>query len=279
MFCCPASPPPLHHSSSLGHFSFEAPPSHPTSLPHQFIHHTESLWNLLSPHPSFSVAATALPLCLKLFLQAKASIALLLISASAAAAAAAVKLFHPIHNFNPPSVSSSCQSSTAPFSFQVTAHNRCEASGFSPCLSTGWDLRAGLLRIGNCGLFVCWCVTACRLELLFKSKCCLLLQALESPPSHLGRFPAGGLLPPARGSLPPLQLILHQKYTMTPLPLPTESQNYEQFEWICAFRIVSPNRNSFFFLFLLFILHTISKHSPHINLHFPICSFISLRDE
>lgn len=50
----------LQHSSSLGHFSFEAPPLPPTSLPHQSIHHTESLEPPFTPSSSSAVALPSL---------------------------------------------------------------------------------------------------------------------------------------------------------------------------------------------------------------------------
>lgn len=165
---------PLHHSSSLAHFSFEAHLS-PTSLPHQSIHHTEAL----EPHPTLPPPPSLFEMCLQaknlhsftinlslrrcryIFpIQAYISVVLL-----------------PVFHYSLLLPSHSPQLLWSIWSFH--------------CLSTGWDLRVGLLRISNCGLCVCsW------LPLLLKSKC-LPFVACSGIPSVTPRpFLSGGMTAP-----------------------------------------------------------------------------------
>lgn len=76
----------------------------------------------------------------------------------------------PYITSTPPSVSSSCQSSTAPFSFQVTAHNCCEASGFPPVFQLVETWGQGSWGLGT-GVCLCVSVWVCAHCVLFKSKC------------------------------------------------------------------------------------------------------------
>ncbi len=112
-------------------------------------------------------------------------------------------------------MSSSCQS------FQVTAHNCWEASGVSPVFQLAETWGQGCCGSGT---VVCLCVCLCvwervcvlpetAVQIKVPAFCCVLWNPLRHTSAISQR---GGLQPPARGSLPSLQLILHQKYTTAP---------------------------------------------------------------
>lgn len=243
---------PLHHSSSLGHFSFEA---------HLSPHFSSS-----PVHPSYRVSGTSFhpthpppllltPSLLEMCLQAKN-----LHSSTINLGLCGCCYIVPIQ----PSIS---------VVLLPVLHCSLRLPSHSPqllwsiwsfhCLRTGWDLRAGLLRISNCGL----CVRSW-LPLLLKSKC-LPFVACSGIPSVTPRLVlSGGMTAPSQRKLSFSAVnLLPQIHHLTPCDL----QNYTGIKWISAFKTFSLIRRFGFFYtqtslflywtlhFLGFNLHTISN--------------------